>query len=418
MNKFIDNHILTVSEHDSHILVDGLMRRRTNSEGNPIDVTDPGIAEFWRWYEDGPTDEGGRPIVLHHGTSILFSAFENTKRGRFAGEAGSLYFTDDVNLARGYGSIVLDVYVRMSNPLIYDTGMRRGMSEHDFDPSIPSLLWADGRSEKCNWGDWWTTANPSALPFARQAKADGIILRGIKDNAAGVSDEYRDVYVAFDPNQVKSIRNTQTWDQTSSLLMSEDAKRLSLNACKQVAERFEIPTQAVFDIATHSPSDLISRWQDDLQATPNQMGAPKSFRRHALGSARVAEYGGPLNERYVDFLEKFNARDLTTMEAEQGIKSHPTYQTYLDWAKRGIEPPYISVYETDSGTLQSTNRRRTLVAQELGSTITGWLGKLNQETGQPLKYGDVVDAYRHELRSTCVSNSDNANMRITRPMRP
>jgi hypothetical protein len=299
----------------------------------------------------------------------------------------------------------------MSAALVYDTGMRAGMSEHDFDPATPSLRWPDGRTEQCNWGDWWITVNPSILPVAKQIGGDSLILRGIKDNAAAVLDDYRDVYVAFDPKQIKSVANTLIWDKDAPQLISEESQELIHEACRMVARKFQVPMQTVFDVATCSSTDLVARSQEEYLAAPNQMQTAKTFPRHPLGSARLAEYGGDISNRYIDFLQEFDAHELVNAEAEQGIKSHPSYLAYRTWAEQGNVPPYISVYETDSGKLQSTNRRRTLVAQELETTITGWFGRMNRETGQPLKYGDLLDAYRNELGRLCATKLENNQTR-------
>jgi hypothetical protein len=56
------------SEHPM-IEVDGVMRHRHNSLGQPIHHTDEGIKNFHRWASnDLVTDEHGRPKVFYHGT--------------------------------------------------------------------------------------------------------------------------------------------------------------------------------------------------------------------------------------------------------------------------------------------------------------------------------------------------------------
>jgi hypothetical protein len=169
-------------------------------------------------------------------------------------------------------------------------------------------------------------------------------------------------------------------------------------ALARVAERFSIPIEAVADIVSAAPDTLLARSVNSH--SPINGTAPHSFVRYTLGAVRLSEYGGDLANRYVDFLRVFDSAELVNAEAEDGIKRHPSYGRYLDWAKAGIEPPYISVYKTDKGRLQSVNRRRTLVAQELGQPITGWFGAHHAETDLPLKYGDVLDAVRAELEAT------------------
>lgn len=154
---------------------------------------------------------------------------------------------------------------------------------------------------------------------------------------------------------------------------------------QKVSARYGIPVESVQDIDQQPVADLIERSRTDPLETPE----PTTFPHYPEGAVRVSSFGGDHDDRYVDFLCEFDSRQLVNAEHEQDIKRHPSYAKYLEWAKSGNEPPYISVYETDSGRLQSTNRRRTLAAQELGLRIKGWLGRVNRETGLPLKYGDV-----------------------------
>lgn len=170
-------------------------------------------------------------------------------------------------------------------------------------------------------------------------------------------------------------------------------------AIARVAERFGIPALAVRELACLPAATLIQR-TEAAYAIPVNGEVPAAFEEYPLGSVRVADFGGDVDNRYVDYLHEFDAATLLLAEAEQGIKRHPSYARYLTWAREGRRPPYINVFETDRGSLQSSNRRRTLVAQELGQSIQGWFGRTNQETGLPLKYGDLqqaLDQARQEL---------------------
>jgi hypothetical protein len=158
-----------------------------------------------------------------------------------------------------------------------------------------------------------------------------------------------------------------------------------------VSQRFSIPEEAIRYL-THSTVDEMTANYTSSETHPNNTTSPTNFEKYSIGTFRIAPYGGDLKERYIDYLTTLDPSILTTSEAEQGIKSHPSYALYKKWSFSGIEAPYISVYETESGVLQSTNRRRTLVAQEIGNEITAWMGPFNKESGLPLKYGDIADA--------------------------
>ena len=165
-----------------------------------------------------------------------------------------------------------------------------------------------------------------------------------------------------------------------------------------VAKKFGIPTKVVSGIAKASVEDLESRNKEGI---------------YPLNTARIAEYGGTPRERYVEYVRRFAPDELTTSEAEDGIKTRQgsNYPQYLEWAKAGVQPPLISVSETENGNFQSSSRRRTLATQEAGKAINGWFSPINQETRYkyPLKYGDILDAIAEtdaDLRSSDIRNTD------------
>lgn len=165
-------------------------------------------------------------------------------------------------------------------------------------------------------------------------------------------------------------------------------------AAKHVSGRFGIPVKAVTELVCLSVEEL--RERDRFIAMSNQM-EPADFPRFALGTAKIAAHHSTVGESYTEFLDTFDSRRLVTSEWEGEIRKHPTYLCYVEMLREGHEPPYIHVFEDEKGTLVSTNRRRTLASQKLGRRITGWHGVPNRETGNPLKYGDVLSAYEAAL---------------------
>ncbi len=154
------------------------------------------------------------------------------------------------------------------------------------------------------------------------------------------------------------------------------------------AQNLGVPVRMVMEVARLSESELKDR---DAQRTNlvGEFDEPKTFKRYPLGSAMVDEYGGDFAGRYVSYLREFEPLTLATSEAEDRIKSHPSYAMYVKWSGDGIDPPYVAVNEGENGKLICTNRRRTLAAQETGRIIQGWFSPLNKVTGLPLKVADV-----------------------------
>lgn len=85
------------------IEVDGDMKHRHNSLGQPIHHTDEGIKNFHRWFgNDSNVDEHGRPKVLFHSTLSDTEKFNPV--GKFMGYTGTtgISLTDNPEMASRY----------------------------------------------------------------------------------------------------------------------------------------------------------------------------------------------------------------------------------------------------------------------------------------------------------------------------
>lgn len=160
-----------------------------------------------------------------------------------------------------------------------------------------------------------------------------------------------------------------------------------------IADRFGISEQAVSDLLSTDVKEL--RRRDDYLAPNNTMEPTTDFEQFPVGAAKIGSFGDPENS-YIEEMRTLDPKKIVTSEAEDGIKLRsPSYPKYVEWAKQGIEPPPISVGESSrgNGVIVSSNRRRVLAAQDAGVTsIKAWYSPINKETGNPLKYGDVLKA--------------------------
>jgi diguanylate cyclase (GGDEF)-like protein len=117
-------------EMSEFILLDGVLRSTTNSNGQSIAETEEGVRNFWRWFGDSKVvDADGRPMVVYHGTSADFSAFDMNfmYSGEGASQSGSgFYFTSEKDSASGYAGVagdngrVMPVYLAINKPLPID----------------------------------------------------------------------------------------------------------------------------------------------------------------------------------------------------------------------------------------------------------------------------------------------------------
>ncbi|MCX7631681.1 MAG: hypothetical protein N2038_15775, partial [Geminicoccaceae bacterium] len=109
-------------------------RPTTNSNGQPIHPTEEGVRNFWKWFGDSKVvDDQGRPLVVYHGTTRDFSAFD-PNAPRTALPLPGMFFTPHAVVAESYASFgkeirdddgfiigaeggnVMPVYLSLQNP--------------------------------------------------------------------------------------------------------------------------------------------------------------------------------------------------------------------------------------------------------------------------------------------------------------
>lgn len=153
------------------IEVDGKERTVYNSNGDRIAKSAEALTNFWRWFGDSKVvDEQGRPLVVYHGTDAEFDTFDKNitpKRNNLLGQG--FYFTNQQDKAKWFGKNIMPVYLKIENPEI----------NAKIFPDIEKL---------------------------KQSGKDGII----KDQTYILESEPI-TYVAFEPNQIKSVNNRGTY---------------------------------------------------------------------------------------------------------------------------------------------------------------------------------------------------------------
>jgi hypothetical protein len=130
---------------------------------------------------------------VFHGTQSnkRFNTFVGMWNYRFEAEKGTSYFTDNMDVAKGYGVRVIPAYLKMENPLVIDAK-----------------------------GEHWTIVSPSALVRARKQGNDGVIIQNVMDVPAGVPEQLATVYATFTsdaPSQIKSA-DPITYDDSGAVI--------------------------------------------------------------------------------------------------------------------------------------------------------------------------------------------------------
>lgn len=249
------------------IKINGKERSVYNSRGERIAKSTKALKAFYKWFGDSKAvDELGRPKVLYHGTPRAgFLAFDKAFIGdRVPWTKQGFWFTDDISTAATFagtdkivtredaestsaGTVdpsagIYQVYLKMEKPLIEDyqgsnwTGeMNRSYVIRDMDSDLQeelrnpdgSYITFDTAEEAYEYLD----KNPGINGFvvrggsnlflstdelAAQAKDnefDGCIIKNVIDYGGRYpGNEESDVYVVFEPEQIKSTDNYGAFD--------------------------------------------------------------------------------------------------------------------------------------------------------------------------------------------------------------
>lgn len=201
------------------INIDGVERTVYNSNGDRIAKSEPALRNFWNWFGDSKVvDEQGRPLVVYHGTKAKFDTFDIQKFGQTdAGLLGrGFYLTPQKSYAERYGKIIMPLY--LSAKKVLDIPKLDKISFEEI------LQKAREKSPKANivsaeffgqFSDYKTAivqlslANEEFTNTLKNIGYDGI-LYSATNPATNLS---HDEYVAFEPNQIKSVNNRGTFSE-------------------------------------------------------------------------------------------------------------------------------------------------------------------------------------------------------------
>lgn len=201
------------------INIDGKERTVYNSNGDRIAKSEPALRNFWAWFGDSKVvDNKGRPLVVYHGTDAEFDTFDISKFGQTdSGEFGKgFYFTGSKNYAEEYGSIVMPVYLKITNA--YTTQVGSNISEEKTE-----RIKADGYDGifVLSRPDEYKISNFDSREEYEEAVAEisksgkyivETVWKG--DDVDEKTYVYSRVeYVAFEPNQIKSTDNKGTFSE-------------------------------------------------------------------------------------------------------------------------------------------------------------------------------------------------------------
>lgn len=160
---------------------------------------------FKRWFGDSKvSDWQGNPIVVYHGTENNFKIFKNLGKSRQIGANIGFFFTDSKDMAKQYADDkrVMPVYLSLQNPLIVEPDSTIEIFGEELEiKDAFDFLTQLGRIK---------SEQEIKEELIKQGY-DGIILNNTNVDTRSYEDIHN-VYIAFNPEQIKSVNNRGTFD--------------------------------------------------------------------------------------------------------------------------------------------------------------------------------------------------------------
>jgi hypothetical protein len=177
---------------------------------------------FKNWFTDSKVvDEDNKPIVVYHARRGDFEAFDPLMAEGKSADTGT-FFTASPDVAATYNTSsehnIVPAYLSLKKPFIVDfNGANWNDAGQDALVKLP-----DGTDDDllsyfgARWDEFVSTDDVARL--AREQGYDGAIIRNVIDHgpagrfASKEAEKPTDIYVAFKPQQIKSVMNKGTFD--------------------------------------------------------------------------------------------------------------------------------------------------------------------------------------------------------------
>jgi hypothetical protein len=220
----------------------------------------------------------------------------------------------------------------------------------------------------------------------------------------------RSAFLDGSPDADQAIRHYQAEAHLSSM------DNIRMQAMRATAQHLHLPDTVVTQLLQTNLRDLEDRSRDAPQQS-HDPALPPAFHAYTEHTARVS-----FTEKHtpwckpISFLVNIDATQVKTGEDPQCHTNHhpECHEIYRQWTIDGFTPPPVQVFvEQSTGNHTSPDHQRIRIAQEFGLTIDAWLYPSHPQTGTPLCYGDVMEAYAHELGKLCDLPSMTPQMEIT-----
>jgi len=379
MRKFVPNLDLSDGEIRS-VLTDtvknvreGRIDRIRTPEGKPIfsSIVKTNTAEFKKWFGDSKVVEGwsetgratGKPLVVYHGSIADFEVFNTDADNQFGA-----HFAHSPTVASEFtgaeGGKVYPVYLSLQNPLalISDLG-----DWSDMDMLAEYL--GEYNAEVFSDEEVDSFKTPNDVRKALIAKGyDGIYYQTSFEGKPDVhmGSTAQDVYIAFDPTQIKSVYNRGTFSETDpNIRHSSIADKWYSQMTKFVSDKLpgkSSPAQYKQMIQSWAKKGLIKKEELEWSGLNEWLDSQK---------------GKVTKQQVLDYLAENNVR---LEEVEKGV----SYRD--DEARRFHEDKAV---DDTVNEVREILGRHNLLDNEVESAIDSWVESL----GRDAQSEDFIDNY-------------------------
>lgn len=227
-------------------------------------VESPDTPEFKNWFGDSKiVDESGKPKTVYHGSPNKFEVFDYSKIGELGRSEGQgFYFTNKKGIAEAYnrdGGQLVEAYLSIKKPMPYD---QKSFSKSEIKKILKKIADLEVTSSDSgitdladtflsNYGDIRTDGFNAVLDSAAKLLSnettaldqlgslvgsgvsselvnkavydvtgfDGVVSKGYSGKGGTKATGDFDVYVAFFPEQIKSVNNRGTFDPNNKNIL-------------------------------------------------------------------------------------------------------------------------------------------------------------------------------------------------------
>lgn len=234
---------------------------------------------FKRWFGDSKVvDDNGQPLVCYHGSTVDIEEFNLGYSGITTGNNREevFYFTSDKDTAITYSQEatvkenewkfwdaeekkniefedyddyaeylreqifenphINPCYLKMENPFIFDADYTLFDAKKNY--TLCSMLKGNNNIDYDIWDydladdliNVFTEYDEETDEYIeKENNYDGIIIKNVVDNISEFNQDYIDVYIVWDPYQIKSVYNRGIWDMNNANVheqIKEDVKVL------------------------------------------------------------------------------------------------------------------------------------------------------------------------------------------------